>query len=427
MARIRSVKPELFTHERLFEAESDYKLPLRLAFIALFTQCDQWGCFRWQPKRLKLNILPYDEIDIVQIFDALAERGFIEKYEIQGEWYGRIPSWPKHQRITRPEHPSGIPWPEGFIPTKFHKKNNPKSKDKISPPSLLKEALLSAIPSNVDAALASPAPIPANVIQMPAVAASVHTENEHGYGTASVSYNRVQTENVLGGNRVDSQHNFIQTESEQACDTGSIDTHTVHTENVLVRNMGCIDAHNAHTESVLGCNTDCIEYGQRRTWCMGNMEYGNGIGNREYGNGVGNNTIVASKTRPSSIFNTEPILKIFKHWQMVMKHPNTKLDPKRTVCIGKALDWGYSVEQLCEAITGCSMTPHNLGENDRGQRYDGLCLILRDSDQIDRFIGNYHCPPRPLTEAERKTKANIQSLQYWANQKMAEECFNGKD
>ncbi len=44
MPRIRSVKPELFTHERLFEAESDYKLPLRLAFIALFTQCDQWGC-----------------------------------------------------------------------------------------------------------------------------------------------------------------------------------------------------------------------------------------------------------------------------------------------------------------------------------------------------------------------------------------------
>jgi hypothetical protein len=156
MPRIRSVKPELFTHERLFEAESDYKLPLRLAFIALFTQCDQWGCFRWQPKRLKLNILPYDEVDIVQIFDALAERGFIEKYEIQGEWYGRIPSWPKHQRITRPEHPSGIPWPEGFIPTKFPKKNNPKSKEKISPPGLLAEALPSAIPLHADAALSSP-------------------------------------------------------------------------------------------------------------------------------------------------------------------------------------------------------------------------------------------------------------------------------
>ena len=159
---------------------------------------------------------------------------------------------------------------------------------------------------------------------------------------------------------------------------------------------------------------------------MGNMEYGNGIGNREYGNGVGNNTIVASETRPQPVFKTEYVSKIFEHWQTKMGHPYAKLDPKRKALIAKALRWGYSPDELCEAITGCSITPHNRGENDREQRYDGLHVILRDSDQIDRFIHNCHYPPRYLTEAERKTKANIQSLQYWAKQKMSEGGTHGK-
>ncbi len=408
MPRIRSVKPELFTHERLFEAESDYKLPLRLAFIALFTQCDQWGCFRWQPKRLKLNILPYDEVDIVQIFDALAERGFIEKYEIQGEWYGRIPSWPKHQRITRPEHPSGIPWPEGFIPTKFPKKNNPKSKENIPLPGLSAEALPSTPPLQADAGLSSPPSVRANVIQIPAVVNSAHPKNGQSPSTAGTSRSLVQTENVLGGNRTDSQQNLVPTEDEQGCNTE------------------CTNAHTVHTENVLGDNRECIEYDRGRTWCTGNMEYGNGIGNREYGNGVGNNTIVASETRPQPVFTTEYVSKIFEHWQTKMGHPYAKLDPRRKALIAKALRWGYSPDELCEAITGCSITPHNRGENDREQRYDGLHVILRDSDQIDRFIHNCHYPPRYLTEAERKTKANIQSLEYWAKQKMSEGGTHGK-
>jgi hypothetical protein len=406
MPRIRSVKPELFTHERLFEAESDYKLPLRLAFIALFTQCDQWGRFRWQPKRLKLSILPYDEIDIVQVFEALAKRGFIEKYEVQGDWYGRIPSWANHQRITSPEHPSGIPSPEGFVPNKSTKKNNPKDKKKIQPVSQLCEELYSAIP--LEEAL--PTSIPPEVM----LSSRVPTENEPECNTVGNDRNLIYKEDVRVRHTVDTECHLIDTKDVLACNKVDTEHHFVHTEDVLMCNSVC-------TEDVLVCNAVCTEYANERTLCMRNREYGNGVGNREYGNGVGNNTLVASETRPHSVFNTEPILKIFKHWQTVMKHPNTKLDPKRKVCIGKALDWGYSVDELCEAITGCSITPHNQGQNDRGQRYDGLCLILRDSDQIDRFRSNYHCPPHLLTEGNRKTQANVQSLQRWMNQKMQEE------
>jgi uncharacterized protein YqiB (DUF1249 family) len=65
-----------------------------------------------------------------------------------------------------------------------------------------------------------------------------------------------------------------------------------------------------------------------------------------------------------------------------------------------------------------------MGDNDRGQRYDGLHVILRNSDQIDRFIHNYQYPPRPITEAERKTQANVHTLQDWLDKKMQEECIN---
>ena len=81
---------------------------------------------------------------------------------------------------------------------------------------------------------------------------------------------------------------------------------------------------------------------------------------------------------------------IFSHWQTVMSHPQAKLDTKRRKAILAALKTGYTLDELKSAITGCSMTPHNMGTDPKGngQRYDSLQLILRDADQIDRFIRN---------------------------------------
>lgn len=111
MARIRTVKPELFGHEDLFDAEREAGLPLRLAFIGLFTCCDREGRFKWRPRTLKKDVLPHDEIDFARVLDALGTRGFIRKYVIDGEEYGVIPTWPKHQVINNRESASDIPAP----------------------------------------------------------------------------------------------------------------------------------------------------------------------------------------------------------------------------------------------------------------------------------------------------------------------------
>lgn len=111
MPRIRTVKPEFFKHEALFEAEQETGLPLRIAYIGLWTQCDREGRFLWRPRPLKLDILPYDELDFSRVLDALATRGFIVRYTSGNREIGVIPSFPLHQVINNRESASKLPPP----------------------------------------------------------------------------------------------------------------------------------------------------------------------------------------------------------------------------------------------------------------------------------------------------------------------------
>jgi hypothetical protein len=90
---------------------------------------------------------------------------------------------------------------------------------------------------------------------------------------------------------------------------------------------------------------------------------------------------------------SESVQEVFKHWQTVMNRPRAKLDQKRCNKLRQALKLGYTAEELKKAIDGCALTPFNQGQNDRGQRYDDLELILRDAPHIDRFISNADNPP----------------------------------
>lgn len=61
--RIRTIKPEFFNHEAIFELEKSTKLPLRLAYIGLWCAADREGRFKWEPRRLGVQIMPYDGVD----------------------------------------------------------------------------------------------------------------------------------------------------------------------------------------------------------------------------------------------------------------------------------------------------------------------------------------------------------------------------
>lgn len=112
MARIRTIKPEFFRHESLYEAERDTGLPLRVAFAGLWTTADREGRFKWKPKQLKLDCLPFDEIDFSDVLEELANIKCIVKYQLNDELFGFIPSWKDHQVINQRESQSSLPAPE---------------------------------------------------------------------------------------------------------------------------------------------------------------------------------------------------------------------------------------------------------------------------------------------------------------------------
>lgn len=117
--RIRTIKPEFFTHEGIFEAEQETGLPLRIAFQGLWCAADREGRFRWEPRRLGVAILPYDGIDFSRVLEALLARKFIIRYGDSGE-YGAIPSFHRHQCVNLREAKSNIPSPpEGAMKTEM--------------------------------------------------------------------------------------------------------------------------------------------------------------------------------------------------------------------------------------------------------------------------------------------------------------------
>jgi hypothetical protein len=112
VARIRTIKPEFFRHEGLQELGA----VAMLAFAGIWTQCDRAGRFRWDPKQLKLDVLPFMEFDMTATMELLRERRYIVSYEVEGRKYGYVPSWLDHQHINVKEPQSKIPAPLNAVP-----------------------------------------------------------------------------------------------------------------------------------------------------------------------------------------------------------------------------------------------------------------------------------------------------------------------
>lgn len=111
MARIRYLKPDFFKDEDIKELPFE----ARLFYQGLWVQADREGRGEDRPERLKIEIMPYDEVDAEKIMQLLAcpkkngKRPFIVRYEIDGEKYYQIINWQKHQKPHKTERDSDIP------------------------------------------------------------------------------------------------------------------------------------------------------------------------------------------------------------------------------------------------------------------------------------------------------------------------------
>jgi len=110
--RIRTIKPEAAADEALWDLGQGSGLPVFQAFFMLICYADRAGRFEWRPRALKAACLPYWEGDFGIVLDALADKGLLVRYEVEGKAYGLIRNFGKHQVPNKREPESTIPCPE---------------------------------------------------------------------------------------------------------------------------------------------------------------------------------------------------------------------------------------------------------------------------------------------------------------------------
>ena len=105
MARSRNIKPGFFTNDDLG------MLPMvdRLLFAGLWVIADRAGRVEDRPRKIRAEVMPYDDFDADKALTELQSAGFIARYETAGVKVIQVLAWHKHQNPHVKESPSSLP------------------------------------------------------------------------------------------------------------------------------------------------------------------------------------------------------------------------------------------------------------------------------------------------------------------------------
>ena len=91
--RARNIKPGFFTCPELLELPFE----ARLLFAGLWCCADREGRLEDRPAKIKLHVLPGDNVDVDVLLGQLAEKGLVERYKAGGERFIQVINFDKHQ------------------------------------------------------------------------------------------------------------------------------------------------------------------------------------------------------------------------------------------------------------------------------------------------------------------------------------------
>ena len=112
LMRSRNIKPNFFKNEVLAECD-----PLaRILYEGLWCMADREGRLECRPKRIKAEVLPYDNCNIDKLLNILVSKNFITIYTVDKADYILIPSFKKHQNPHIKEAASVLPAPIDEVP-----------------------------------------------------------------------------------------------------------------------------------------------------------------------------------------------------------------------------------------------------------------------------------------------------------------------
>jgi hypothetical protein len=111
--RSRNLKPGFFKNEDLAELGFD----AMILFQGLWCLADKEGRLEDRPRRIRIEVFPYHDLDVDKVLSRLCIGGFINRYEVDGERYIQVVNFKKHQTPHPREKTSTIPpCPEKAMP-----------------------------------------------------------------------------------------------------------------------------------------------------------------------------------------------------------------------------------------------------------------------------------------------------------------------
>lgn len=115
--RNRCLKPDFFKSEKVATLSRD----ARLLFAGLWTMSDSWGVLEDRPRRIRVEIFPYDDLvadQVVAWVDEIVAAGMAVRYQAAGVPYLWMPGLRRHQVGSMPQEerkkPPRLPFPRGI-------------------------------------------------------------------------------------------------------------------------------------------------------------------------------------------------------------------------------------------------------------------------------------------------------------------------
>ena len=107
--RIRSIKPEFCTDEKIGELSREQ----RLHFVLLWMKCDALGVMEYKPRELQAQLYPYDrdlsEDQFSDLTSALLNKHLCSTFQHDNKQFLRVSNFTKHQRLTQWERVESNP------------------------------------------------------------------------------------------------------------------------------------------------------------------------------------------------------------------------------------------------------------------------------------------------------------------------------
>lgn len=200
MKRTRQINPGFFTNDELADIT-----PLgRLLFAGLWVIADREGRLEDRPKKIKAEILPYDNCDVDDLLNQLQNAGFIKRYKVD------IPRADQGNTMDTPKADVGIIQVVNF--TKYQHPHRNESASTLPPPTV--ESRMesgSAEMESQEQTMDIPRTDQGNTMDTPRMPSSLYlvSSNSESNNNSLTCINNKQTEN---GKQVNQQHTLTENE-----------------------------------------------------------------------------------------------------------------------------------------------------------------------------------------------------------------------